>query len=252
MVRDRELQRLRSRLRAIGTRSYGVPEGDLDDVVQTALLLFWTRRNEVEEPQAWIVATFRRQCLMYWRAARARREEESGLEVEPAAAPETSSERGVASRLALRSALEGALATLPERQRRLVRLRVLEGLSTSEAAADLGYSRASIRQTLRRTLRRLRAALQHLDEPELDPPRRSMTTRELAEVTGTSVHTVEHYRRRGLLPVVGSGKTSRLRFPEAVEALRKIRRPRGKPPATNRTDQRRLADDPGRVPAAGR
>lgn len=247
MLKNREFERLRSRLRAFGARSYGVPERDLDDIVQTAFLLYWARRDEVEDPEPWIVATFGRQCLMYWRSRRASREDQSGLEIEPVS---MRPERGALSSLALRLDLQRALATLPDPQLRLLRLRVVEELSPSEVAADLGYSRDSIRQTLRRTLRRLREALQDPDGPE--PPRRSMTTCELAEVCGTSVHTVEHYRRRGLLPVVGSGKTSRLRFPEAVEALRRIRRPRGKPPATSRNDRRRPADNPGRAPAAGR
>lgn len=249
-MRDRELQRLRSRLRAIGTRSYGVPEGDLDDVVQTTFLLYWARHDEVEHPKAWIVATFRRQCLMYWRAVRARREEESGLEVEPAEARETRPGRDAGSRLALRSALEGALATLPERQQRLVRLRIVHGLSTSEAAAELGYSRGSIKQTLRRTLARLRRALESSAPPAT--AQRSMTSRELAEATGVPVQTVEHYRRRGLLPVVGSGKTSRLLYPEAVETLRRIRRPRGRPPTKPRAAPRRTARRTDRAPATGR
>lgn len=250
MVRDRELQQLRSRLRAIGTRSFGVPERDLDDIVQTAFLLYWARRDEVKNPQAWIVATFSRQCLMYWRSNRARREDPSGLEVEPAATSETYPEREVFSRVALRSALKRALATLPDRQRRLVCLRVLDGLSTSEAAAELGYSRDSIQQTLCRALERLREALESSGGP--DKPRRLMTTRELAEASGIPVQTVEHYRRRGLLPVVGSGKTSRLRYPEAVETLRRIRRPRGRPPAGPRNERSRRATAPDRAQAIGR
>lgn len=243
---DRELEGLRNRLCALGVRAYSVPLRDLDDVVQATFLLYWARRDEVQDPEAWMVATFGRQCLMYWRSKRASREEESGLEIEPASARGTSPERGLVSRLALKR----ALATLSERQRRLVCLRVLDGLSTSEAAAELGYSRDSIQQTLCRALERLREALESSGGP--GKPRRLMTTRELAEASGIPVQTVEHYRRRGLLPVVGSGKTSRLRYPEAVETLRRIRRPRGRPPAGPRNERSRRATAPDRARAIGR
>jgi RNA polymerase sigma-B factor len=55
------------------------------------------------------------------------------------------------------SALTEALASLPERDRTIVRLRFVDGLSQSQIAAQLGVSQMQISRLLAASLRQLRA-----------------------------------------------------------------------------------------------
>jgi RNA polymerase sigma-B factor len=59
-------------------------------------------------------------------------------------------------RLELRHALEGALKTLPERQREIVRMHFYEGLSQADIASKLGISQIHVSRIQREALRRLR------------------------------------------------------------------------------------------------
>ncbi|MFC4741217.1 SigB/SigF/SigG family RNA polymerase sigma factor [Gordonia hankookensis] len=64
-------------------------------------------------------------------------------------------------------ALRPALATLPERERRIVSLRFFRSMSQSEIAAEVGISQMHVSRLLNRTLARLRDEL--TTRPETDP-----------------------------------------------------------------------------------
>jgi RNA polymerase sigma-70 factor (ECF subfamily) len=76
------------------------------------------------------------------------------------AVPEPFGPEGRALGAELREMLLAALATLPERQRQVVVLRDLEGLSTPEVAQVLGLSEGNVRVLLHRGRMRLRELLE--------------------------------------------------------------------------------------------
>ena len=129
-----------------------------DELVQQALVrtyLAWDRVRE-GEPLGYARRVLANQRVSTWR--RRRREVLSGR----------LPERGVADGQdvhADRDQLVRALALLTPRQRRVVVLRHLEGLSEKEVATDLGVSVGTVKSTASRALRQLRDALgDHDDE----------------------------------------------------------------------------------------
>lgn len=129
-----------------------------DELVQQALVrtyLAWDRARE-GEPLAYARRVLANQRISTWR--RRRREVLSGRPPE----------RGVTDGQdahADRDQLVRALALLTPRQRRVVVLRHIEGMSEKEVAADLGVSVGTVKSTASRALRQLRDALgDHDDE----------------------------------------------------------------------------------------
>ena len=74
---------------------------------------------------------------------------------------------GLERSVADRDRLNRALSTLSERQRKIVVLRHLMGLSEQEVADDLGVSVGTIKSTASRGLAQLRAFLEAADEAEM-------------------------------------------------------------------------------------
>lgn len=125
-----------------------------DELVQAALVrtyLAWPRARE-RDPVAYARRTLANHRVSTWR--RRRRE----VLVGPAGLPETPGGSG-ADRHADRDQLVRALALLTARQRRVVVLRHLEGLSEREVADDLGVSVGTVKSTASRALARLREVL---------------------------------------------------------------------------------------------
>ncbi len=130
-----------------------------DELVQQALVrtyLAWDRARE-REPLAYARRVLANQRVTTWR--RRRREVLLG----PAGMPETPVS-GAQDAHADRDQLVRALALLTPRQRRVVVLRHLEGLSEKEVADDLGVSVGTVKSTASRALVTLRGALQDDDE----------------------------------------------------------------------------------------
>lgn len=129
-----------------------------DELVQQALVrtyLAWDRARE-REPLAYARRVLANQRVTTWR--RRRREVLLG----PAGMPETAV-AGAQDAHAERDQLVRALALLTPRQRRVVVLRHLEGLSEKEVADDLGVSVGTVKSTASRALVTLRGALQDDD-----------------------------------------------------------------------------------------
>ncbi|MBO0922931.1 SigE family RNA polymerase sigma factor [Cellulomonas sp. zg-ZUI199] len=125
-----------------------------DELVQQALVrtyLVWDRARE-REPLAYARRVLANQRISTWR----RRRREVLLSTDRL--PET----GVADAQdvhADRDRLVRALALLTPRQRRVVVLRHLEGLTEKEVADDLGIAVGTVKSTASRALRQLREAM---------------------------------------------------------------------------------------------
>ncbi|MEK8226595.1 SigE family RNA polymerase sigma factor [Oerskovia sp. M15] len=125
-----------------------------EELVQQTLMrtyLSWTAARR-RDPLAYARKTLANLRIDTWR--RRRRE----VLVAPTDVPEQIS-ASVTDQHADRDQLVRALATLSSRQRRVVVLRHLEGLSEREVAEDLGVSLGTVKSTASRGMAQLRAAL---------------------------------------------------------------------------------------------
>lgn len=125
-----------------------------DELVQQALVrtyLAWPRARD-RDPLAYARRVLANLRIDTWR--RRRRE----VLVDPVDLPHGAT-ASAAGQHADRDQLVRALATLTTRQRRVVVLRHLEGLSEAEVADDLGVSVGTVKSTASRALARLRDSL---------------------------------------------------------------------------------------------
>src|SRR5258708_9882291 len=49
---------------------YRVPPQDTEDIAQQALLALVYQRQAIRDPEAWLMGTLRKKCLVYWRERR--------------------------------------------------------------------------------------------------------------------------------------------------------------------------------------
>lgn len=131
-------------------------EARAEDLLQTSLMrtyLAWSRASTFEAgPTAYARRVMTNARIDSWRKHR-REALTAPSEVPDAAQPST------ADAHAERDLLVRALRTLTPRQRRIVVLRHLVGLSEAEVAADLGVSLGTVKSTASRALADLRTAL---------------------------------------------------------------------------------------------
>ena len=134
-------------------------EHQAEDLVQQALTrtyLSWPTARQ-RDPLAYTRRTLANLRIDSWR--KRRRE----VLMAPSDVPEGPVACG-ADRHAERDQLVRALATLSTRQRRIVVLRHLDGLSEREVAEDLGISIGTVKSTASRGLAQLRTELHQSDE----------------------------------------------------------------------------------------
>jgi RNA polymerase sigma-70 factor (ECF subfamily) len=143
-----------------------IPSEDAEDILQQSLLTLIYRWEQVQEPERWLFGTVRRNCLMYWRAAR--RKIYSAVDAailewlsEPVATPQ--------ERRDLLRDLEEVIDRLPKRCRRVLRLRFRLGYELQEVAALLGYRPSSIGKVTNRCLAALSRELLAADEADTKP-----------------------------------------------------------------------------------
>ncbi|MCB1055965.1 MAG: sigma-70 family RNA polymerase sigma factor [Acidobacteria bacterium] len=128
---------------------YQIPPEDAEDVLQDTLLTLLYKWDSVIKPEAWLIGTLRRRCIMYWRSRRSRLYEavdEAILELVAEA------ERPSQDQAALRRDLERTLIRLRPRCRAILRLRYGLGLKPNEIAEQLGYRKSSVRKVANRCL----------------------------------------------------------------------------------------------------
>jgi RNA polymerase sigma factor (sigma-70 family) len=123
----------------------------------------WPRCRATDTPalEAWVFAIARRRLADYWRAGAIERRalERLRWSVPQFAAAEDEQLARVAELDALREVVADALARLPDRRRRAVALRIVDGLSYPDVAARLGCSEDAARAHVSRGLRGLQRTL---------------------------------------------------------------------------------------------
>lgn len=142
------LTRVRPQLRRVLSQ-YRIPADDTEDVLQQALLALVHHWESIREPEAWLIGTLRKGCLVYWRQHRRRlydAAEVSVLEWLAAGVPPAQ------ERAELWCDVTKVLRRLPARCQVLLHLRYCLGLEPPEVARLLGYRPASIGKLTSRCL----------------------------------------------------------------------------------------------------
>src|SRR4051794_6024397 len=131
---------------------------DAEDLTQLTFeraLRAWGRFDpERAQPSTWVLAIARNVLIDHWRADRSAQHAELDPE-----APDLPSAPGIGADLGLEPALERALRTLGDRERELLALRFGADLTGQQIAEVSGSSLAAVQQSLSRSLRRLREAM---------------------------------------------------------------------------------------------
>lgn len=156
---DRLVPRYDRRLRRVA-RSYGLSTWDVDDVVQATWVTYLEHGHELREPAAlgaWLETTARRLSLRVLQRGVREQLTPTG---DPSATGGGSEPEPELLATERRTVLFGALAALPDRQRRLMRTLVLRPeLSYEEVGRRLAMPVGSIGPTRARCLDRLRRDL---------------------------------------------------------------------------------------------
>jgi RNA polymerase sigma factor (sigma-70 family) len=129
--------------------SYDIPPEDAEDVLQDTYLTLLYKWEKVQCPEAWLIGTLRKKCIMYWRRKRKRicdAVDEALLDLI------TEPTRPLQENEDLCRDFERVLCRLPTRCRELLRLRYVLGLGPQEVAERMGYQPSSIRKITSRCL----------------------------------------------------------------------------------------------------
>lgn len=151
-----------SRLLAL-LRAFTDDDGEAEDLLQDTWIIVADRshRRRDEMPlKGWIYSVAINRARSHRRTTRRRRWLASlwGKSKEPVQVPPS-----VGTALA-HAALWGAVAGLPRLQREVVILRIVDGLSTADAAVRLGRAEGTVKASLHRGLRTLRERITHDSE----------------------------------------------------------------------------------------
>lgn len=147
------------------TRSLG-DRAEAEEVLQETFLQVWTQARryspERASPRGWLLMIGRSRALDRVRSRRSSRAREEAVEIDRRHTGGAGSEPlGTARLEAAERATEvsGALATLPEEQRRCIELAYYEGLTQSQIAERLGAPLGTVKSRLLLGMRKLREAL---------------------------------------------------------------------------------------------
>lgn len=126
-----------------------VPRSEVEDLVQEVFLLAWRRLRSLRDVNAfggWIAVIARNQAIDYHRKAPKLTELEAGMLRQPAPDPAA-------------LAVLDTIRALPEAYRETLILRLVEGLTGPEIAAQTGLTPDSVRVNLHRGMKMLRERL---------------------------------------------------------------------------------------------
>ncbi|GMR13410.1 MAG: hypothetical protein BMS9Abin29_1619 [Gemmatimonadota bacterium] len=147
---------------------------DLDearDIVQDVWVRAYERRRSYSATGsllAWLLTSCRNASLSAIRSGTVRERARGTLGAAraelPEAAPDPSTE---VQRAEVRELVYGAVADLPERQRAVVALRILEGRTTAQTADALGIATGTVKATLHQALRNLASTFGDSDHDAL-------------------------------------------------------------------------------------
>jgi len=135
---------------------YQIPPQDAEDLIQDSVLTLLYKWEKIHSAEAWLLATLKRRCLMYWRSRRSRLTDAVDATIlellaEPASPTQEQSE--------MSHDLARAMECLPARCQNLLRLRYGLGFKPAEVADRLGYRASSIRKVASRCLAALNRQL---------------------------------------------------------------------------------------------
>ena len=135
---------------------------DAEDLTQLTFeraLRAWGRFDpERAQPTTWLLAIARNVLIDHWRADRSAQHDELDPE-----APGLPADPGIRAEVGLEPELERALRALGDRERELLALRFGADLTGQQIAEVSGMSLAAVQQSLSRSLRRLREAMERVD-----------------------------------------------------------------------------------------
>ena len=139
------------------------------DVLQEVFWQVWKEASQYDprrgSPAAWVLMRAKARAIDRLRSIR-RREQTFVMPVNEAVARRDDAEAPSPAALAEeRGFVDGALARLPDAQRRVIELAFFEGLTQSEIAARLGEPLGTVKTRARMGLERLRAALKGEERP---------------------------------------------------------------------------------------
>ncbi len=151
---------VRDRLYRLALRVTG-DSGEAEDVVQDVLLSGWKKREEIvglDNPPAWLLRMTRHRAidLIRSRTARSRRE----TAVAPADR-ETLTPLRIAEGADTLAHVHRIIASLPERQRSVLQLREVEGMTYQEIGTATELSPEQVKVYLHRARTRIRQLLVH-------------------------------------------------------------------------------------------
>jgi RNA polymerase sigma-70 factor (ECF subfamily) len=153
-----DLVRTYSPLLAPHLRRYTSPDSDVDDLLQELWLRAFRKRTTYTGRGSllgWLLSVGRTVGM----AAVSRRHQ-----LPDATAPGASERSGALESISLREMLSDAVLALTDRQRDVVLMRLVEGLSTGETAAQLHCAEGTVKATLHQAISKLRALLVEEDK----------------------------------------------------------------------------------------
>ncbi len=138
--------------------------GHAEDVQQQVFAEVWRRASEFDPARgtllSWVLTIAKSRALDH-----RRRRSDQPMEDETLAALGGASEDRAFDDLIERALVGEALATLPEQERELLRLRFWQGLSQSEIAEQTGVPLGTVKSRMTAGLRRLRETIEALERP---------------------------------------------------------------------------------------
>ncbi len=169
---NRLLPRVQSKLERI-LGYYQIPPQDAEDLIQYSVLTLLYKWDKIHSAEAWLLATLKRRCLMYWRSRRARLTDAVDAAILELLAEPASP---VQEKKDISHDIERVLEHLPMRCQNLLRLRYGLGYKPAEVADRMGYRASSIRKVASRCLAALTRqliAVGYFEAPSTDDIARS-------------------------------------------------------------------------------
>jgi RNA polymerase sigma-70 factor, ECF subfamily len=139
--------------------SKGTPKDDAEDLLQSAFLIIWEKREEIRPDRSLrsFLYTIAYNRMLNLFRDRKKQDPEYAYKLHDSG---SNPEVDAANRQAL-EAMQKALDVMPEKRRRVFELCYLQGLSHKEAAQALDVAQKTIENHMALALKELRAALKH-------------------------------------------------------------------------------------------
>lgn len=134
-------------------RRFAGPEVDADDLLQECWLRVYRKRSTFSGRGSFVGWLFSVARTVGLAAVEKRARETASIDVTMTTGPES------LDRMSLRDALTDAVLGLPDRQREVVLLRLVEGRTTADTAERLGCAEGTVKATLHQATMKLRELL---------------------------------------------------------------------------------------------